>query len=50
VRVFDGATADRIREWGGIPIVYADAAADDFVRWFERFSSNLTSSPPTPTG
>jgi Kef-type K+ transport system membrane component KefB len=36
VRVFDGAAADRVRELGGIPVVYAEAAAEDFLRWFEQ--------------
>lgn len=36
VRVFDGAAADEIRAQGGIPIVYAEAAAADFLRWFDR--------------
>lgn len=35
VRVFDGEAASRIRGLGGIPVVYGDAAADDFLRWFD---------------
>ncbi len=35
-RVFDPIMADRIRERGGTPVVYAEAAARDFLRWFER--------------
>jgi hypothetical protein len=34
VRVFDATAADRIRALGGIPVVYADAAAEEFLRWF----------------
>jgi Kef-type K+ transport system membrane component KefB len=56
VRVFDGDTADRIRELGGIPVSYADAAADDFLRWYELSadlvqavgSSSRPSPPPAP--
>jgi Kef-type K+ transport system membrane component KefB len=35
VRVFDEAEAALIAEWGGVPIPYAEAAADDFFRWLE---------------
>jgi Kef-type K+ transport system membrane component KefB len=34
VRVFDATAADRIRALGGIPVVYADAGAEEFLRWF----------------
>jgi Kef-type K+ transport system membrane component KefB len=40
VRVFDGAAAGQIRAQGGIPIVYAEAAAEDFLRWFDRTGGN----------
>ncbi|MEX2583227.1 MAG: cation:proton antiporter [Gemmatimonadota bacterium] len=36
VRVFDEEDARRIRQHGGIPISYADAAADDFLAWLEQ--------------
>jgi Kef-type K+ transport system membrane component KefB len=34
VRVFDPLDADWIRDMGGRPILYSDAAADEFLRWF----------------
>jgi Kef-type K+ transport system membrane component KefB len=34
VRVFEDADAEWVRERGGIPILYSDAAAEEFVRWF----------------
>lgn len=37
VRVFEQADVDRIAEAGGIPVRYADAAAERFVHWFEEF-------------
>jgi Kef-type K+ transport system membrane component KefB len=36
VRVFDGGAAAEIRAQGGIPIVYAEAAAEGFLRWFDQ--------------
>jgi Kef-type K+ transport system membrane component KefB len=36
VRVFDPADAAWIREMGGQPILYSQAAAEEFLRWFER--------------
>lgn len=36
VRVFSADEAMQVEEWGGTPVLYADAAADDFVRWFEE--------------
>jgi Kef-type K+ transport system membrane component KefB len=41
VRVFDGAAAERIRAAGGIPIVYADAGAEEFLRWFATTGAEL---------
>jgi Kef-type K+ transport system membrane component KefB len=55
VRVFDGAAAGRIEALGGTPIVYADAGADEFLRWFRAFEASRsadeadTSSPPPPS-
>jgi CPA2 family monovalent cation:H+ antiporter-2 len=37
VRVFDEHDARWIEELGGTPIVYADAAADGMLRWFDNF-------------
>jgi len=36
VRVFEQADADWVREMGGTPILYSEAAADSMLRWFER--------------
>jgi CPA2 family monovalent cation:H+ antiporter-2 len=36
VRVFDDADAEAIRRHGGIPISYAEAAADDFSDWLDQ--------------
>ncbi|MHB1169119.1 MAG: cation:proton antiporter domain-containing protein [Longimicrobiales bacterium] len=38
IRVFEDDDADWVRAAGGIPIVYSDAAAEEFMRWFDRFS------------
>ncbi|MGH7555868.1 MAG: NAD-binding protein, partial [Longimicrobiales bacterium] len=35
VRVFDDHDADWIRELGGTPIVYSEAAAEETMRWFD---------------
>jgi Kef-type K+ transport system membrane component KefB len=36
VRVFDDQDARWVEERGGIPIVYSDAAAQEFLGWFDR--------------
>jgi hypothetical protein len=36
VRVFDDQDARWVEERGGIPIVYSDAAAREFLGWFDR--------------
>jgi len=41
VRVFDGGAADRIRGLGGIPVVYGDAGADDFLQWFDENAGSI---------
>jgi Kef-type K+ transport system membrane component KefB len=35
VRVFSDEEADAVRAYGATPVLYAEAAADDFLRWFE---------------
>lgn len=35
VRVFTPAAGERIASLGGVPIVESDAAADEFLRWFD---------------
>jgi Kef-type K+ transport system membrane component KefB len=35
VRVFEDHEAEQVRRWGGEPILYADAAAEHFLRWLE---------------
>jgi Trk K+ transport system NAD-binding subunit len=42
VRVFEDEDADWVRELGGTPIVYSAAAADDFIRWFDRTFGEAT--------
>jgi Kef-type K+ transport system membrane component KefB len=44
VRVFDPAAAERIHEQGGIPVLYSQAAAQEFMRWFEQLSIGSTAS------
>ncbi len=39
VRVFEDEDADWVRSRGGTPIVYSDAAAEEFIRWFDRFGA-----------
>lgn len=34
VRVFEDEDAEWVRELGGIPILYSEAAAEEFLRWF----------------
>jgi Kef-type K+ transport system membrane component KefB len=36
VRVFEDIEAARIEELGGQAIIYSEAAADDFLRWYEQ--------------
>jgi hypothetical protein len=36
VRVFEDEDADWVRRLGGTPVVYSAAAAEDFIRWFDR--------------
>lgn len=36
VRVFDESAAARIRELGGTPVISAEAAADEFLEWYEQ--------------
>jgi Kef-type K+ transport system membrane component KefB len=38
VRVFDDSDAERLRELGAVPVVYAEAAAEDFLRWYAEAS------------
>lgn len=40
VRVFDPGTAERIRALGGVPVVYSEAAAEDFLAWFEALEGS----------
>lgn len=35
-RVFEEEDAERVRVGGGIPVLYSHAAADEFLRWFDR--------------
>jgi Kef-type K+ transport system membrane component KefB len=37
IRVFEDDDADWVRAQGGIPVVYSDAAAEEFARWFVEF-------------
>jgi hypothetical protein len=39
VRVFDDEDAAWVTEQGGIPVVYSEAAAEDFLRWFDQRES-----------
>ncbi len=36
VRVFEDADAAWVTERGGIPVLYSEASADEFMRWFRR--------------
>ncbi|CAN5859989.1 cation:proton antiporter [soil metagenome] len=42
VRVFDPADAIWVREMGGRPILYSEAAAEEFLRWFEKHMRQTT--------
>lgn len=52
VRVFDEADAAWVRERGAVPIVYSEAAEEDFIRWFARTHGKehraLEDGLPTP--
>ena len=55
VRVFDESEAERIRQRGGVPVMYSHAAVEEFMRWFDhefdavtRERRPLTSVPPLP--
>jgi Kef-type K+ transport system membrane component KefB len=41
VRVFEDDDAEWVRQRGGIPVVYSDAAAEEFSRWFVQFRADL---------
>lgn len=41
VRVFDDADAAWVRERGGIPVLYSEAAADGLMEWFEEERGRL---------
>ncbi len=36
VRVFDERDAGWIRELGGVPVVYSEAAAEEMLKWFDN--------------
>jgi voltage-gated potassium channel Kch len=38
-RVFEPADAETIRRMGGTPVLYSEAAADDFMAWIEQADS-----------
>jgi Trk K+ transport system NAD-binding subunit len=42
VRVFDRDDADWVRERGGVPVLYSEAAAGTFMQWFERWKGSRT--------
>lgn len=44
-RVFDPATAERIRALGGTAVVVAEAAAEDFMEWFVAAGQGAGGSP-----
>lgn len=46
VRVFEDEDADWVRSQGGTPIVYSDAAAEEFIRWFEEFVERRQADRP----
>jgi len=48
VRGFDEADADWIRARGGRPILYSEAATDDFLAWLEGDEGPTSTNAPTP--
>lgn len=44
VRVFTPEGGERVRELGGTPIIYGDAAAEAFLAWYQRFTSDTGTS------
>jgi Kef-type K+ transport system membrane component KefB len=50
VRAFDPAEADWIRGLGGRPVLYSDAAADEFLRWFGAWHQRATAAQTRERG
>ena len=58
VRVFEEKEAAWVRERGGTPVVFAEAAVDGFLAWYERSREELDArlgrrtghQPTAPTG
>lgn len=44
VRVFEDEDAEWVRERGGIPVLYSDASAEEFVRWFRGHAAEKASA------
>lgn len=50
VRGFNDDDLEWIRARGGIPISYAEAAADNFMRWFDEFAAGDETATGSRTG
>jgi FlaA1/EpsC-like NDP-sugar epimerase len=50
VRVFEDEDAEWARGYGAMPVVYSEAAAEEFLAWFDRkHGKDREASPPTDT-
>jgi Kef-type K+ transport system membrane component KefB len=45
VRAFDPADATWIRDLGGTPVLYSEAAAQEFLQWFQSWSAGRREAP-----
>jgi CPA2 family monovalent cation:H+ antiporter-2 len=50
VRVFDAGEADWVREHGGEPVLYSDAAAAGLLEWFQSERARLSARLSEPEG
>jgi hypothetical protein len=48
IRVFDPADAEWIRAAGGQPVLYVDAAAEEFMAWFRKLAAAPSSAGTDP--
>jgi Kef-type K+ transport system membrane component KefB len=45
VRVFEDEDATWVAEHGGIPVMYSEAAAEEFLRWFDGWTASAGGAP-----
>lgn len=45
VRVFEKDEEEQVKKWGGTPISFSDAAAEDVLQWFDQQQAHDSSAP-----